>query len=57
MTNQKKTIHKLIETTHKLKRENRQNLTKKTAQETKNTTIIDTETAQNTLKDNKTNNS
>ena len=29
MTNQKKTIHKLIETTHKLKRENRQNLTKK----------------------------
>ena len=57
MTNQKKTIHKLKETTHKLKRENRQNLTKKTTQETKNTTIIDTETAQNTSKDNKTNNS
>ena len=57
MTNQKKTIHKLIEPTHKLKRENRQNLTKKTTQETKNTTIIDTETAQNTSKDNKTNNS
>ena len=57
MTNQKKTIHKLIETTRKLKRENRQNLTKKTTQETKNTTIIDTETAQNTSKDNKTNNS
>ena len=57
MTNQKKTIHKLIETTHKLKRENRQNLTKKTTQETKSTTIIDTETAQNTSNDNKTNNS
>ena len=57
MTKKKKTIHKLIETTHKLKRENRQNLTKKTTQETKNTTIIDTETAQNTSKDNKTNNS
>ena len=57
MTNQKKTIHILIETTHKMKRENRQKLKKKTTQETKNTTIIDTKTAQNTSKDNKTNNS
>ena len=37
---------------YKLKKEIRQNLTKNLL-DTKNTTIIDTETAQNTLKDNK----
>ena len=43
----------MIETTHKLKKETRQNLAKKSFKIQKNTTIIDTETAENTLKDNK----
>ena len=42
----------MIETTRKFKKETRQNLTKKSFEIQKSTTIIDTETAQNTSKDN-----
>ena len=43
----------MIETIHKLKKETRQNLTKKSFEIKKTTIVTDTETDENTSKDNK----